>query len=83
LFIIFVFLSSDLILSSQTDFFSPQTTKNSITGRVLNTFVPFLGFPRLSIANSPVIQGGFHDFQRSELSKDSKEEIEELKEGGR
>jgi general secretion pathway protein A len=83
LFIIFVFLSSDLILSSQTDFFSLQTTKNSITGRVLNTFVPFLGFPRLSIANSPVIQGGFHDFQRSELSKDPKEEIEELKEGGR
>jgi hypothetical protein len=82
-FIVFIFLSSDLILPSQTDFFSPQTTQDFVRGKIQNASVPFLGIPRLSVTNNPVIKGGFHDFQRNELTEDSKEEIREFKEGGR
>jgi general secretion pathway protein A len=76
LFITFVFLSSDLVLTSQTAY-SAQTTKYFVRGRIQNISVPFLGTLRLSIANNLSDKEWLQDFQRSELSKDPEEVLKE------
>jgi general secretion pathway protein A len=73
----FVFLFTGLIISSQTDLSSSQTTKSFIRGRIQDIYVQISSPTASSFASIPSDKEWLQDSQKREMSKDLDEILKE------